>query len=90
VSRSYDANGSERFRPQVPLVVGPLLFAGDGEWLAWGAGCKDINHSRIACGVPLIDECSDIAEDGGVVEDAVCDSLFDDSLTVCVDLDIAN
>src|SRR5688572_2805069 len=29
---------------------------------------NDVNQSRIACGVPLIDECTDIAEDGRAVE----------------------
>jgi hypothetical protein len=36
----------------------------------------------------LINECSDIAKDWGVIKDSISDSLGEDSLTVRVEFDI--
>ena len=74
--------------PHVPFVVGSLLLSGDTERLAGETGGNDINHSRIACGVPVTDECFDIAEDRGGGEDSVTDSGGKDSLAVVIPLDI--
>jgi hypothetical protein len=66
------------------------LLSGDREGLAGESGCNDINHSRIACGVPVTDECFDIAEDRSVVEDSIFDSGGNDPLAVVIDFDVSN
>jgi hypothetical protein len=75
--------------PHVSFVVNAFSFAGDAERLTGESCGNDINHSRIACGVPFTNECSDIAEDRGFVKDSVDDSLSDDSLTIAVPFDIS-
>jgi len=57
--------------------------------LTWESPRDDINHSLIACGVPVTDECADIGEDWGFVEEAVFDPLRDDFLAVFINFDIS-
>jgi hypothetical protein len=84
------ANAFKRFRPAVLFVVCTKPFPGHGEGLAGEAGGKDINHSRICAGVPASNECSDIAKDGGVIEETIDNSLFDNSLTVFISLHVSD
>ena len=73
------------------LVAGVVLAAplsGEAERLAGESCGNDINHSLILSGVPLTDECSDIAEYWCFGEQSVCDSLLNDFLTVRLILDI--
>ena|GEM_PF-5853795 len=83
------ANALKRFRPAVSFIIGAKSFPGNGKGLAGEAGCKDINHSRICAGVPVSDECTDIAKDRGVIEEAIGNSLFDNSLAVFIPLHIS-
>jgi len=56
-----------------------------------GETCTDdINQARIARGVPVTIECSDIAKDRSGVEDAVGDPLSEDALAIRVVFDISN
>tara|TARA_R110002012_G_scaffold123887_1_gene274560 strand:+ start:642 stop:962 length:321 start_codon:yes stop_codon:yes gene_type:complete len=89
VSRSYCAKDGKCLGPHVSAVVFSFLFSCNGEGLAGESASDDINHSLIAVGVPLIEECSDIAKYWGVVEDSVVDSLSDNSLAVLIELDIS-
>jgi hypothetical protein len=89
-SRSYDANDCRRCRPHVSVVVRSSLPPGNAERLAWESCADDINHTRIACGVPVTDECADIGEDGRGVETAVFDPLRDDFLAVVVPFDVTD
>jgi hypothetical protein len=70
-SRSYNANGIPRGRPHVARVVLASLLSGAAERLARKSGCNDINHALIRFGVPITDECSDIAEDRGVWDESI-------------------
>jgi hypothetical protein len=83
---SNDAKDIPRLWPQVPVVVGPETLARDRERLAWESGRNDVNQALIRLGVPFTDECSDIAEDRGLWDESVFDSLGDDSLTVVIGL----
>tara|TARA_R110000744_G_scaffold117106_1_gene218911 strand:- start:140 stop:415 length:276 start_codon:yes stop_codon:yes gene_type:complete len=84
----YCAKDGKCFGPHVSAIVCSGLLACNGEGLAWESCCNDINHSLICVGVPLIEECSDIAEDGCFVEEPIVDSLSDNALTVIIELDI--
>jgi len=74
--------------PHVSFVINSFSLSGDAEGLTGKSCGNDINHSRIACGVPVTDECFDIAEDRGGGEDSVTDSGGKDSLAVVIPLDI--
>ena len=76
--------------PHVPFVIGMFTLSGDAERLTGKPRGKDINHSRIAFGVPVTDECFDIAEDGGVMQDPVTDSGGKDSLAIIIPFDISD
>jgi hypothetical protein len=76
--------------PHVAFVVCSFLLSCNTEGLAGESCGKHINHSRIACGVPFTNECSDIAKDWRVVEDAVLDPLREDFLAVPVPFDVAD
>lgn len=89
LSGSNDANNVPRLRPHISFVFAAESLPAVAEGLAWESRSNDVNQPRICVGVPVTDECSDIAEDGGVLEHAVPDSGGDDSLTVVVELDIA-
>jgi hypothetical protein len=89
-SRSYDAKALDSFGPHISGVVSSFLFSGDAKRLAGESCCNDINQSLIFCGVPFTDECSDIAEDRGVVEYSVFNSLDDNFLAVVFFFDISN
>ena len=75
--------------PHVSGVIFCALVSCDREGLTRESSRHDINHAAISSGVPLIEECSDIAEDWGGVEHSVFDALPEHALTVRVPLDIA-
>jgi len=75
--------------PHVSGVVLPSLLSLEAEGLAWESSSDCINHSLIACGVPVTDECSDIGEDRRSVNEAVFLALSDKFLAVFFDLDIS-
>lgn len=82
--RADELDAFKGFRPEVALIFFAESFSSRGEWLTWGRGSNDINHTSISFGVPLINECLHRAEDWGVVEPPVPDSLGNDPLTVVV------
>jgi hypothetical protein len=86
--RFHFTNDAHGGGPHVSGVVGSELVPGDGKRLTGKSPRDDINHAAISSGVPLIDECSDIAEDGCVMEHSVSDALPEHSLAVGVPLDI--
>jgi len=53
------------------MVVGSGSLACDGKGLAGESARHDINQSLICVGVPVTDECSDIAEDWGIVQNPI-------------------
>lgn len=77
-------------RPHVAGVVRSGLLPGNAEGLAGESPGDDINQALIASGVPISEECSDIAEDRGSVEHPVFDPLLEHSLAVGVELDVAD
>jgi len=77
-------------RPLVAFIAPPLAFSGNAEWLAWEAGGKDVNQSRIDCGIPITDECFDIAEDRCIGQDTITDSGGEDSLAIIVPFNISD
>jgi hypothetical protein len=86
----YDANTFNRFWPKIPFIIGAAPFPGDAERLAGESGGKDVNHSRIRSGVSLIEEFSDIAKERSVIENSICNPLFDDLLAEFITLNISN
>ena len=89
-SRSYHANAVPRGWPHVARVVCACPSASNGKWLAREAGGKHVSHAAISSGVPVTEECADIAEDGGGVEVPVSDALGEDTLAVVVEFDVAD
>jgi len=87
---SYSAKHVEGGGPHVPLVVGSGLLSSDAERLAGEAGRNDVNQASISSGVPITDECADIAVDGGLVEVPVSDAGGEDTLCVVVPLDVSD
>jgi hypothetical protein len=87
-SRSNHAKHGGGCWPHVPLVVGSASLSGNTEGLARESCRHDISHAPISLGVPITEECSDIAKDGGFVEESVGDARGKHSLTVDVSLDI--
>jgi hypothetical protein len=89
VAGSHLANALQGFRPEVPVVPVPLALPGDGKGLAGEARREDVNHALIASGVPVTEECADIAEDRGFFEESVLNPLREDFLAVFIDLHVA-
>jgi hypothetical protein len=89
-SRSNQANDFPGLGPHVAWVVGCCLLSSDGERLTGEASRNDVNHALVDCCPSLINECSDIAEDWGVVEVAISYPLRQHALAVVIELDVAN
>jgi hypothetical protein len=74
----------QHFRPKIDSCSpAPACRA---EWLA-GESPRDAIHLSTPCSTV---EGSNVVPDGGVVKDAVCDSLPDDALAILVSLDVAD
>ena len=85
---SNSAKHVEGGGPHVPLVVCCLPLSGHAERLAGEASGHDVNQASMSSGVPVTDECADIAVDGGFVKVAVSDAGREDTLGVVVPLDV--
>jgi len=80
--RLHNAKGLEYDFGEVARVIRSKHAAGRGEGLAGRSPEDHLSHAAIAFGVPTTVECSEIAEDGSAIEDAVLDSLCDAALGV--------
>jgi hypothetical protein len=86
--RSNKANALVRLRPEVAVVFRAFSTACNTKGLAGEATCKHVNHTSMCFGVPFTVECTDIAVDGGLVEEAVGNALRDNFLAELIFLDI--
>jgi hypothetical protein len=89
-SWTYDTDTLDGFGPKVSVIVCTFSLSCNAEGLAREACCDDINQSRISCGVPVTNECTDVAENRGVVEISIPDAGGDDLLAVSVDFNVSN
>ncbi len=87
-SRADLSNNVNCLGPHVSLVVSARALAGEREGLAGKSGADAVNHTLIAFGVPVTNECSDIAEYWSDGEDAVFDSGGEDSLAVVIEFNV--